>query len=259
MEMVIMKTRSLVSSLLPATMLLLAACSESTGPNGSPQVSLSFSTSGASAAAQAVMYGAFADVVTDGQNTLVIDQVEVVLREIELKRIDASCDQAIDEDDCSKFEVGPMLVDLPLNGATSTELTISVEPGLYREVEFDIHKVSNGDPLDAGFREQYPDMLETSIRVRGTFNDEPFVYTTDLDEELEYELTTPLEITAETQSTNVTLDFDISGWFVDEFGGLVNPDTANKGGENESIVNDNIKQSIEAFEDEDRDGEDDHS
>ena len=36
--------------------------------------------------------------------------------------------------------------------------------------------------------------------------------------------------------------------------GLVDPATANKGGANEGIVKENIKQSVEAFEDDDSDG-----
>jgi hypothetical protein len=37
---------------------------------------------------------------------------------------------------------------------------------------------------------------------------------------------------------------------------LVDPNTANKGGQNESVVKENIKTSFKAFEDEDRDGDD---
>jgi len=57
-------------------------------------------------------------------------------------------------------------------------------------------------------------------------------------------------------ATNVTVRIDISQWFQDATGNFVDPASANKGGQNESIVNENIKQSIEAFEDRDRDGDD---
>jgi hypothetical protein len=36
---------------------------------------------------------------------------------------------------------------------------------------------------------------------------------------------------------------------------LIDPDTANDGGPNKSLVEDNIKQSMEAFEDDDRSGQ----
>jgi hypothetical protein len=44
-------------------------------------------------------------------------------------------------------------------------------------------------------------------------------------------------------------------WFRDAGGSLVDPSTANKGAANENLVKDNIRDSIDAFEDADRDGE----
>ena len=81
--------------------------------------------------------------------------------------------------------------------------------------------------------------------------------TTDIDEEQEYDLVPPLVVDEMTTSVNVTLLVDLDSLFRDLLGNLVNPQSANKGGVNESLVNENIKQSFEAFEDDDRDGEDD--
>jgi len=39
---------------------------------------------------------------------------------------------------------------------------------------------------------------------------------------------------------------------------LIDPATANKGGANENLVKENIKRSMKAFEDKDRDGNEDH-
>jgi len=56
-------------------------------------------------------------------------------------------------------------------------------------------------------------------------------------------------------STNITVFVDIDAWFRDQSGvDLIDPDTANEGGPNKSLVEDNIKQSMEAFEDDDRSG-----
>ncbi len=134
---------------------------------------------------------------------------------------------------------------------------IDVEPGTYDEIEFDIHKVSNDDPEDADFRAAHPDFIGVTIRVQGTYNGTPFTYTTDLNEEQEFEIAPPLVIDENTGSVNLTIRFDLSQWFRDGQGGLLDPATGNKGGDNESLINENIKQSLEAFEDEDRDGEDD--
>lgn len=46
---------------------------------------------------------------------------------------------------------------------------------------------------------------------------------------------------------------DVGTWFRAADGSLLDPDSANKSGENENIVANNIKASIDAFEDHDRD------
>jgi hypothetical protein len=49
----------------------------------------------------------------------------------------------------------------------------------------------------------------------------------------------------------------VDSWFRRGDGSLVDPATANKGGANEDLVEENIERSIEGFEDDDRDGRDD--
>ncbi len=249
-----------------AAVFLMAACSDGAGPSNQPGLSLSFSTRAPAATqAPAAFASSLADTLDDGQNVLIIDRAEVVLREIELERMNDDCDDGFssdsssssDDDGCEEFETGPMLVDLPLNGAVETEITIEVPPDIYDEIEFEIHKVSNDDPEDADFRARHPDMVGKSIRVTGTFNSEAFIYETDLDVEQEFDLVPPLVVEESMTMTNVTVLLDLSVWFADGAGNLLDPRTANKGGVNEGIVKENIKQSIEAFEDEDRDGDDD--
>lgn len=240
---------------------LLAACNEGTGPGGA-LISLSFSTQSPGAVAtspQGMFLGsaAAANPFTDGQNELLVTKAEVVLREIELKRIETvDCDTAVDEDACEEFETGPVLLDLPLDGGTAQQVTIPIEPGTYDELEFEIHKVSSGDAQDAAFVAAYPQMADLSIRVEGTYNGEPFAYETDLDVEQELDLANPIVIDENTATTNVTVRMDLAAWFRDGSGTLVNPALGNKGGEFESLVKENIKQNIEAFEDRDRDGDD---
>lgn len=234
----------------------IAACSDGAGPDGA-QVSLSFTTQSGGAVASGPAFRAADFTISDGQNDLVITAAEVVLREIELKRVEVSdCDDVLDDDACEEFETGPVLVDLPLDGGTAVMVTIPIDPGSYDELEFDLHKVSSDDPEDAAFRAAHPDMVDTSIRVQGTFNGEPFVFRTDLNVEQEFDLIPPLVIGDAAVTTNVTVRLDLSQWFRDLSGALVDPATGNKGGENESLITENIKQNIEAFEDRDRDGDD---
>ncbi len=142
-----------------------------------------------------------------------------------------------------------------MDGSTSTSISINVDPGTYDEVEFDIHEVT-GNNEDAAFLLAYPEMNGKSITVVGTYNGVPFAYESDLNEEQEFALIPNLVIGEDAPATNVTLRFDVSTWFVDGAGNLFNPETALKGGPNENLAETNIRDSIKAFEDKDRDGDD---
>ena len=243
------------SALIAAASLAVAACNDGgSGPDGRAQVSLSLTTEAAPAPGLSLD-----ETVTLGENTIVIASAQLVLREIEFERAESSSDCADDlpdgDDDCEELEIGPVLVDLPLGTGVTRELTVAVDTGHYDELEFEIHKPEDdGDAADAAFLVAHPDFAGVSIRVTGTFNGTPFTYETDLDVEQEHDLV-PALVVGESGTVNVTLMVDISTWFLDEAKtALVDPATANVGGENESIVKENIKQSVEAFEDDDSDG-----
>ncbi len=255
---------------LTGTALLLSACGDGTGPDtaGTGNVSLSFSTQTGNQPAQSAgssFMRVAADTLGDGENELVITKAEIVLREIELEKLsDDACDSLVDSlndhhDGCEMFETGPILLDLPLDSAVDQMIEIVVDTGTYDEIEFEIHKVSNDDPEDAAFRQNHSDMIGRSIRVQGFFNGQPFTFETDIDEEQEYDLSPPLVIAGIMTTTNVTIRIDLDAWFRDSSGVLFNPQSANKGGDNESLASENIRHSFEAFEDQDEDGENDPS
>lgn len=236
------------------------ACSDGSGPT--QPLSLSFATERPAVAATMAGSPGFEraasnDTLRDGTNTLVITKAEIVLREIELERQEVvDCDVEPEPAGCEDFEVGPVLIDLPLGPGTQQLVAIEVEPGTYVEVEFEIHKVSSGDAADAAFRQAHPTFVDKSIRVQGTFNGQPFTFESDLDVEQEMDLVPPLVIVDEATSTNLTIMVELGEWFRALDGTLLNPATGNKGGVNEGLIKENIKQSIEAFEDEDKDGDD---
>lgn len=254
--------RSTILTLLAGTA-FLAACGDGTSPTGA-RVSLSFTTGGSSAQTSvangfsASIVGAAGVEFTDGTNTLRLDSVKMVLREIELERLDDDCDDlsGAAEDTCEEFEFGPVLVSLPLAGVAK-QFTIDVPPGTYDELEFDIHKPDDDTPEDIAFLNAHPDFQRVSSRVWANYNGTDVVYETDLNEEQEHALVPPLTVGSENRSVNLTLFIDLSTWFRDAQGMLVNPASANKGGVHENLVKDNIKASIEAFEDDDEDGIDD--
>ncbi len=236
--------------LFAGILVTLAACN-TTNPTQLADVAVSF-TRGTPGATAALFDRAGATAAT----ALVITSAELVLREIELKRADVTdCDLLGENDDgCEKFETGPVLVSIPVDGSVSEEFTLDIPAGSYDEIEFDIHKVSSGDPADAQFLAQNSAFEDLSIRVVGTFDGQAFVFETDLNVEQELNLFPPLVI-GESVSTNITIAVGLDSWFLDANGQPVNPATGNKGGENESLIKENIKNSIEAFEDNDRDGD----
>lgn len=243
-------------TLLLTAAVLAAACSDGTGPGTEPGVSLSFSTRSPTAApAPGFFASVTSDTLADGANTLIISKAEIVLRSIELKRSDVvDCTGMGGEDGCEEFEAGPVLVDLPLNDSAETSVSIPIPAGTYDELEFEIHKVTQ-DQEDSTFAAAYPDMVGKSIRIQGTYNDTAFTYETDLDVEQEFDLNPPLIVDDTTTQTNVTVRLDLNAWFRDGAGNLVNPQQGNKGGQYESLIKENIKQNIEAFEDHDHDGD----
>jgi hypothetical protein len=245
-------------SITAAALLMLAACSDGTGPAMGSGVSLSFASdvTAAGAPAPSLFGGPMAGPITDGVNTLVITSVKVVLREIELERVEVvDCDVVPEPDGCESFETAPVLIDLPVDGSTSSDVSIMIDPGTYDEVEFDIHEVTGNDD-DAPFLLAHPELENKSITVEGTYNGVAFAFETNLSQEQKFNLVPALVIGEDAPATNVTIRFDVSTWFVDEFGDLFNPATASTGQPNESMAEGNIKNSIKAFEDKDKDGDD---
>jgi hypothetical protein len=235
-----------------SALVALAACSDSTSADRKV-VNVSFATQASAAAAAAL------DVtVGDATNTIVITKAQIVVRKLELKQSDATtCADEEDDnpssDDCEEVKVGPMLVDLPLTAGATSELTASVPAGTYRELEFQIHKPTSS-AADQAFVTANPNFANTSIRVEGTYNGTPFVYTTALTDVFELEFDPPVVLDADNK--NVTIKVDLASWFKNG-ATVIDPSTANAGQPNETVVNNNIRRSFKSFEDEDHDGHDD--
>lgn len=270
---------------------LLAACSDGSAPSAKSQVTFSLATGGVAGPALLV-----SDTIATDTDTLVLDSVQLVLRDIKFERVNEdACDDEHDDDGdddqadedvaasslirpaslhddggeddgddghsdaCESFNAGPYLLDLPLGPGVEKAFSVVVDTGTFNEVRFKIHKPrrDEGDPRDIAFLEAHPGFDQISIRVVGSFNGEPFVFTTDLDAQQRLALVPPLVVADAMQNVDVTIKVDVSGWFTDGAGGLVDPATASNDGENESLVKDNIRDSFRAFRDDDRDGEDD--
>jgi len=212
----------------------------------------------AGAAASLATDGSEGESYNDGQNTLTITKVELVIGDFILQRF-GDCDANPDATGCDDFQIGPLLVDVPL-GDLARQFTVEVDVGTYFGVEMEIYMASGNNPGDADFIAANPQMDGNSIRIEGTFNGEAFTYTTDLDAHQGFFLEPPLVIDETKTSTNMTIVLNLDQFFVDESGTFVDPRLANVGGEFEVMVEENIVKAIKAFEDEDEDGqnEEDH-
>jgi hypothetical protein len=238
--------------------LLLTGCEEVTRTELRGSVAVSFATQAPAGTPAPPMFrtAALVDTQVTGTDTLIITSAQMVLREIELKAAEtASCDVEPEPAGCEEVEVGPELVDLPLTPGATQQFNVDIPPGMYSRIDFEVHKVASGDPLDNAFIALHPEFDGLSIRVLGTFNSQAFVYETDLNDQQRLNLIPALAVT-EGSDVNVTIKVDVDTWFRAAGGDLLHPASANKGGPNENEVKDNIIASLRAFEDDDRDGDD---
>jgi hypothetical protein len=231
-----------------ALVLAASGCNTTTTPTVAGAVQVSFATQPAPAASMSQTAMA-SDTMVTGADTLVLTSVEVVLRQIELKAAQTTdCAGGSGGERCAEVQLGPVLVNLPLTpGAEQRFALDSVPYGAYGRLEFEVHKPDDGDPQDQAFINANPAFAQISLRVRGTFNGQAFEFTSDLDAEQELTLAPELSVVGGA-SVNVTIFVDVSTWFLVN-GTVVNPATANR-----STVEQNIKNSFQAFEDEDRSG-----
>ncbi|MFN2566014.1 MAG: hypothetical protein ABR499_13540 [Gemmatimonadaceae bacterium] len=190
-----------------------------------------------------------------------ITRARLVLREIDLAPSTASECAAGASDDCPEISIGPLLVELPVDGAASGPVTASmsaeVPVGSYTDLRFDLHKVSSSsiDPREQAFVQSNPSFDDISARIEGTYNGQPFVFISRANSAQRFRFSTPFVVDASTQS--VTVNADLAAWFRDAAGALIDPASANEGGQNQSVVANNIQNSFRAFSDDNRDGRND--
>jgi len=270
--------------LLLAVPVALAACSaDGGGPKAMGRVNLAVSGQRSMFASSAsVILAGDSTKITADSDTVIVRSVDLVVRRIELKPVEAAaCDTLGDEgehadsaehedsagDDgvaepdaegCEEIKAGPVLVSLPLGDTAVVALvSVAAPAGQYDKLEFKIHAPRL--PRDSAFLAANPGFDSISIRVTGTFSHKgtrtDFTFTSALEGEEEVDISPPLVVDA-SGTANVTLRFDIAGWFAGPGGtGVVDPGNSANGG----LINENIQRSIDAFEDDDHDGHDDHS
>ena len=263
--------RSSRSLCLLAAATSLAACAESTTPGASVPLSLSFSSApGTGATLSRAPGSASFDVsATQGANTLVISKAQLVVARLELQQSGASCAGTADagdtdgehsnsDADCEELELAPSVIDLPVTDAIVSKLAIMIPAGTYSALEAKIRPIRGDGEHGRGstaFLTANPSFANVSVRVEGTYNTKPFVYTGS--PRLELETTFSPALVADASPVNLTMSVDLSSWFRAKDLTLIDPATANAGGANAELVASNIRRSFRAFRDDDRNGHDD--
>jgi hypothetical protein len=254
------------------TALVLAACSDGSGPASRPMGTIALSV--ATRAPTGSPSPAFAsDTQSTATDTIILDTVQVVLRKISLGRDgmeedceaggdnqggdtpvalmhDDSAHHEGDDDACERLEAGPLIIDLPLTPGAQQSFTVTVDTGTFDRVHYQIHKLT-ADSGDQALLALHPEFTDISIRVVGSFNGTAFTYTNGLTANQMQKFTTPISVTT-AGPVDLTLLVDVSTWF--KSGDmLLDPTVA----ANDGTITHNIRASFHTFKDEDHDCHDD--
>ncbi|PKD43990.1 DUF5666 domain-containing protein [Rhodohalobacter barkolensis] len=167
-------------------------------------------------------------------NTLEIQEVKMFIEKMELESI---------TDDSSDFEIENFIADLPLDGSPLVITEKQIPAGLYDEFELEMEKPDDDDVQvkDPDFRDETGSY---SLVVKGLFNGEEFTFRSAEDFEIEMDLNPPLEVT-ETESSTLVISIDVDSWFTGSNGEKLDP----KDFKNTEMINDNIENSFDGFED----------
>jgi len=252
-----------------AAVALLAACSDSNGPSngGSSNLSIAVATltstpTGRLAGSHGIAPSFDRHVTgTDSAHSLIITRVAITLSRLHLATVDSAGCAADDhpegnDDRCRELKTGPLLVELPVDNSVISVLSLQLPAGTFRALEAKIRTVQASDSGGAAFLAANPQFANASVRVEGTFDGTPFVYSGSPNASLELAFNPP--ITVGSAATTVTVHVSIDRWFTNGSGTLVDPATANVGGANENLVSDNVRRSFHAFEDNGHHGDDGH-
>jgi hypothetical protein len=258
-----------------APFLLITACS-STEPNGMHHVRLSAAV--ASAGGNTAP-GLLADLIVEGEDGSVsISSAQIVLSRLKLasetcpddeepppvsasgdgdddhdeeneeneeNEGDDEKDENDDDDDCPPLKVGPVLIDLPLDGSSAVVLDAMVPAGTYSRLQARLHAVKPGDEGVADFLAAHPAFEGVSVRVAGVFTDadgaeHEFTFTSRIN--VVSNITFDPPVTVDAGTTNLTIDVDLASWFTGASGGVIDPTNE----ANQHAIEKNIRKSLRA-------------
>ncbi len=242
--------RKTITAFSGALVTLLAAlangCNDSsTEPVTTGQISLSSKYSTAAVLKTSIFPSAV--------DSIKITRARFVMKKIELETAS----------DSAEFKTSPLVIELNLTGSVQTVGVANVPFGTYRELEFKVHRIdsSNISGLSSVEKASFADFLageRYSIIIEGiVYTDggtgQAFVFRSKVDAEQEYDLNPPLVVSEANPTANVTMVVSSFGWFRGSGGTLLDPTDSR----NESQIGENLKESINVYKDDDRNGEKD--
>jgi hypothetical protein len=152
------------------------------------------------------------------------------------------------------LEIGPfvVVVDLTATGLQVAIPDITIPEGSYKGLEFEIHRVRSGEKLNVPVTKGGVDLVGVSMVLEGTCaGSTDFSVTSAMEVEVEYE--TAIVVGKDTKN-NVTFQFDTTKWLTGPSGAL---DPCVKNDAVYAQIAANVKASLRAFDDDDRNGLDD--
>ncbi len=198
-------------------------CESTTDPDQVDGAVVSLSIQGTRPAILAKAFAADSVVlpVSDASNvqigTLVLTDARVVLESIELES-----DDEVEGEDLELDFPGPYVVDLIANTVTPSLDTITIDPGVYTQIELELDKIEGDEEDDYGYQlvDSSDALFDHSIYLAGRYSgataggqvsDVPFIMSFDMSEE--FELST-------VDTTTGVADSSV-GFSVDD--GVINP------------------------------------
>jgi hypothetical protein len=218
---------------IPALVVLaaLAGCGRQTG-------TLSVSARAATAAAPGAAPAS--PLLADARVEL--QRVRMVIRDIKLEQEGAG-----EEVEATN---GPFLLDLAgseLGGGIKQVFSISVPTGTYDDLRFVVHKLEDGERIG----DEVIDASRASIVLDLVVEGEQVRFTSDVDER--QRIAGTFVVGEGGSADNITVQIDPKGWFTAGDGSFLDPRVA----ANRQAIEENLQASIDAFDDDDRDGHDD--
>lgn len=245
--------RSLVRCFISCA-ILLAGCKDSpTSPAAGGTMKLSVLVVSGAPGAPKIAPAARASAAA--VDSVVLTRARLVLRDIRFHTSDDSLD----------YRSAPMVL-LLQPGAPLQQIAVQgVPPGIYREVEFEVHRVESTDvaAMLGAERAAFTDFLQgdrSSIIIEGIVYPAggapgaSFVFRSRMNERQEFEFSPGLVVDNAQVGVNVTLRVNAGTWFRSE-DGLTFADP--RDGTQAQLIENNLKASLRIFEDNDLNGEDD--